>query len=127
MAMNEPMAAAVSGATHQKRGLRNTFRTPRHCELQPGVCADGAMSGTKRKIDAAAAKTATASATKIPRHDRTDSAAANGSVDNRAPHPPATIIHPPRDAWRSREYHVAIALSGAIRHTDTPAPMSARA
>ena len=84
------------------------------------------MSGTRKKIADAATNVATASKTKTPRHDITDSAAASGSVDSSAPQPPATIIQPPRDACRSREYHIAIAVSGAIRQTETPAPMSAR-
>ena len=38
----------------------------------------------------------------------------------------ATIIQPESEACRSAGYQVAIALSGAIRPTDTPAPISAR-
>ena len=41
--------------------------------------------------------------------------------------PPATIIQPDKVAWRSGGYHDAIPLSGAFRHTDTPAPLSDRA
>jgi hypothetical protein len=37
------------------------------------------------------------------------------------------MIQPAYDACRSGGYHVMIALSGAIRHAHTPAPITARA
>ena len=60
-------------------------------------------------------------------HETNDNAAASGAVDSSAPAPPATIIHPESEAWRSAGYHAAIALSGAMRQTATPAPINARA
>ena len=44
-----------------------------------------------------------------------------------APALPAVMIQPASDACRSRGIHAAIAFSGAIRQTATPAPISARA
>src|ERR1700675_4883983 len=102
-AMHEPVTTAATGHSHQKRALRNTLCTPRHCALQPAASGCAGVSGITTKIAAAAAKVRHANTTKIPRHDSTDSAAATGSVANSAPTPPATIIHPARDAWRSAE------------------------
>src|SRR5438046_10114602 len=75
----------------------------------------------------AEANVGTARTTKIPRQERRVNAAASGAVESKAPIPPATIIQPASDACRSPEYQVAIALSGAMRQTETPAPISARA
>ena len=126
--MNDPVAIAPSGAIHQKRAL------PKHASsLRPIGAATRptrerrGVSGTTKKIHSADAKVAAASATKMPRQESTDSAAASGAVDSSAPMPPATIIQPASEACRSAGYQVAMALSGAIRHTATPAPISARA
>ena len=61
------------------------------------------------------------------RQSTTRSASSTGTVASSAPTPPATMIQPAYDAWRSGGYHAAIAFSGAIRHAHTPAPMTARA
>ena len=125
--MNDPIASAASGAIHQKRRLRNTVATPRHCsrKLAPSGCAG--VSGTTMKMSAAAANVAMARATKTPRQDMIVSAASTGEVASNAPVPPATIIQPDSDACLSGGYQVAIAFSGAIRHTATPAPIRPRA
>src|SRR2546428_5316214 len=127
MAMNEPVAIAPSGATHQKRALPNTFFTPAHRSFHPATRERAGVSGTTQTMHSAEAKVAAASATKIPRQERRINAAASGAVESKAPIPPATIIQPASDACRSAEYQVAMALSGAMRQTDTPAPISARA
>src|SRR6267378_7909476 len=127
MAMNEPMVTAHSGATHQKRALPNTLFTPAHWYFHPATRASAGVSGTNQRMHSAEAKVATASTTKIPRQDSRVNAAASGAVDSKAPMPPATIIQPASDACRSTGYQVAIALSGAMRQTETPAPINARA
>src|ERR1700687_201556 len=126
MAMNEPVAAEPSGAIHHRRRLPKTVLTPCHCAFHPAAFGRLGVSGTSRKIAAAAANVAAARATKIPCHETNDSAAASGAVESSAPAPPATIIHPESEAWRSAGYHAAIAFSGAMRQMETPAPISAR-
>ena len=57
----------------------------------------------------------------------TRSASSTGTVASSAPMPPATMIQPEYDAWRSGGNQVASAFSGAIRQAHTPAPITARA
>src|ERR1700687_1330387 len=127
MAMNKPIATEPSGAIHHKRRLPKTFLPPCHCEFHPAAFGGRGVSGTSKKIAAAAANVEAARATKMPCHEMNDSAAASGAVESSAPAPPATIIHPESEAWRSAGSHAAIAFSGAMRQIETPAPISARA
>src|SRR5450631_2926873 len=127
MAINEPMVAEPSGAIHHSRLLPKTLLTPRHCAFHPAAPGECGVSGTSRRIAAAAPKVDAARMTKIPCHEMNGNAAATGAVESSAPAPPATIIHPDSDAWRSAGYHAAIALSGAMRQTATPTPINARA
>src|ERR1700694_870427 len=101
--MNEPMPSALSGAIHHRRELRNTILTPRHVERPPSVRGGAGVSGTNMKITAATASVVAPSTANMARHDSTDNAQASGAVESRAPMPPATIIHPASDAWRSAE------------------------
>ena len=57
--MNEPMAIAPSGATHQKRALPNTFFTPAHWSFHPVTREWRGVSGTIQRMQSAAAKVAT--------------------------------------------------------------------
>ena len=98
IAMNDPVPSARSGAIHQKRGCANTERTPVHCARTPIVRDAFGVSGTRHQIASAAAQVATASATKIQRHETKRSANSSGAVAIRAPALPATIIQPPNDA-----------------------------
>src|SRR6266851_1050998 len=127
MAMNEPMATEPSGAIHHRRRLPKTLLTPCHWALHPATLGGGGVSGTSQKIAAAAANVDAASATKMTCHETNDNTAASGAVDSSAPAPPATIIHPESEGWRSAGYHAAIAFNGAMRQTATPAPINARA
>src|SRR6202171_2082888 len=114
MAMNEPKAAEPSGAIHHRRRLPKTVLTPCDCALHPAAFGGRGVSGTSKKIAAAAANVEAARATKIPCHETKDKAAASGAVESSAPAPPAPIIHPESEAWRSAGYHAAIAFNGAI-------------
>ena len=125
--MNEPMPNEPSGAIHQKRGLANTVLTPAHCAAIPPLAAGGAVSGTRHQIQAAMPKENTDSTMNTPRQSVNRSAISTGVVATSAPTPPATMIQAASDACRSAGYHAEIAFSGAIRHTDTPSPISARA
>src|SRR5262244_3370586 len=113
--MKDPVEIAVSGAIHQKRALRNTLAVPAHCWRRLAVLRGAGMSGTARKTHSAAPRVATASTMNTARQESTDSAAASGAVASKAPVPPATMIHPASEAWRSAGYQVAKALRGAIR------------
>src|SRR6202030_2854439 len=121
MAMNEPMATEPSGAIHHRRRLPKTLLTPCHCALHPAAPWRWGVSGTSKEIATAAANVDAARAIKTTCHETNDNAAASGAVDSSAPAPPATIIHPESEAWRSAGYHAAIAFRGAIRQTATPA------
>src|SRR5215472_16248320 len=125
--MKEPVEMQQSGAIHQNRAVRKTRFTPAHCYARPALRMLAGVSGTMKKMARAAAKVAAASTTKIARQESTDSAAASGAVDSRIPILPATIIQPTSEACRSGGYQVAMALSGDIRHIETPAPINARA
>src|ERR1700686_5256496 len=127
MAMNEPMATAPIGAIHQRRRLLKTLLTPCHCALHPAAFGRWGVSGTSKTIAAAAANVDAARPTKMTCHETNDNAAASGAVDSSAPVPPATIIPPESEAWRSAGYHAAIAFNGAMRQTATPAPINGRA
>src|SRR5262244_1483784 len=118
--MNEPVEMAQIGAIHQKRALRKTRFTPVHCSARLAPCTWVGVSGTIKKIASAATKVAAASRTKMARQDMSDSAAASGAVDSSVPTPPATMTQPTSEACRSGGYQVAMALSGDMRHTETP-------
>ena len=127
IAMNEPMPNAPIGASHQNRGCTNTVRTPANCVARPPESTGFSMSGTRHQIANATASVATDRPTNTPRQCVNVSAISSGTVVASAPTPPATMIQPEYDACRSAGYHAAIAFSGAIRHAQTPAPISARA
>jgi hypothetical protein len=127
MAMNEPMPKPPRGAIHQKRGCANTMRTPANCAAMPPERSGRAMSGTRHQIASATTNVTAERTMNTTRQCMTRSANSSGTVDASAPMPPATMIHPEYDACRSRGYHVLIALSGAIRHAHTPAPITPRA
>ena len=125
--MNDPMPKPPSGAIHQKRAWRKISRTPAHWTAHPDASAGGAVSGTRQAIANATTKVMPPSAKKICRHVAKCKAASSGAVAASAPTPPATMIQPAIDGCRSGGYHIAIAFNGAIRQTQTPAPMAARA
>ena len=127
IAMNGPVQNAASGAIHRKRGCRRTVRTPSHCARNPAACIDLGVSGTRHAIHAAATSVSSASATKMLRQVDTRNVASSGVVAASAPRPPANMIQPDSEACRCAGYHVAIALSGDMRHAHTPSPITARA
>ena len=127
IAMNDPMPRLASGAIHQKRGCTNTLRTPASCAASVSLFPDFGTSGTRHQMRPATKSVTTASTTKIERHPVTRSASSTGTVASSAPMPPATMIQPEYEACRSGGNHVASAFNGAIRHAETPAPMTARA
>ncbi len=127
IAMNEPMPTAPTGTIHQKRGSENTRRTPSHWLANDGGFATRGRSGTRHAIAAATASVTTPNTTNSVRQPMKRSANSTGSVAASAPTPPATMIQPESDACRCGEYQTAMPFRGAIRHTETPSPISARA
>jgi len=61
-----------------------------------------------------------------PRQPRMGSESSSGTLALIAPSPPAAMIAPVIADWRSGGYHCEKFLSPAIRHADTPNPISAR-
>ena len=115
------MPKPPSGAIHQKRAWRKISRTPAHWTANPGGWVD-ARHVEGEQEDCRGGEVAIASAMNAaPRHHEADRQRA---VVSSAP-PPPTIIHP-RATLGARAGTIAIALSGAIRQTETPAPISAR-
>ena len=127
--MNEPMPkraerrdppeARVPNTLHHAAPLRGEARRLRR---------RAACRARARRSRAPTSSVRTPRPTKTSRHvvDAQQRARAAPSRIS-APRPPATIIQPASDDCRSGGYHIAIAFSGAIRHTHTPAPITARA
>ena len=66
------------------------------------------------------------STVKTPRQSVTPSAASTGTVPESAPSPPTAIWNPEISGSFSAAKNMRNALNAAIRHADTPKPMSAR-
>ena len=119
--------ATVSGAIRQKVKLLNIAPMPP--SSSPNVAASASspsFSGATRKMTNPTAMVTMPRVMNTPRQSVTPNAASTGTVPESAPSPPMAIWKPEISGSLPTAKNMRNALNAAIRHADTPNPMSAR-
>jgi len=114
-------------ATRQNAGSRTKRPKPANWGFQCEASPEGLRSGTQRKNTALKASVAAESATKISRQSKCPSAASSGEEAVIAPKPPTENATAIMVDVRSGGNHSTKAWMEAMRHAETPRPMSVRA
>ena len=126
---NAAWFSVLIGTTRQNARLANTCPTPASASANPSPGAPRASSGrrgTTVNSTTAAVPDSAAKPANTPRQSVIPSSISTGAVADSAPRPPAVMMQPFANGSRSGANHSVLALNEAIRHADTPSPISAR-